>query len=117
MISILNKSAIAQERFRMMMRDMSGYEVKTSFYGDFTIADAFGEKAVRDTYKRCFESWKDDYEYLAELYLVLNQKIWEHYKVNESLAKVYDELWGNIGCWCDENLPKDELRHFYDIID
>ena len=65
MISILNKSAIAQERFRMMMRDISGYEVKTSFYGDFTIADAFGEKSVRDTYKRCFESLKDDYEYLT----------------------------------------------------
>ena len=55
MISVLNKSAIAQEGFRMMMRDISGYEVKTSFYGDFTIADAVGEKAVRDTYKRCFE--------------------------------------------------------------
>ena len=67
MISVLNKSAIAQDRFRMMMRDMSGYEVKTYFYGDFTIADAFGEKAIRDTYKRCFESWRDDYEYLTEI--------------------------------------------------
>ena len=92
MISVLNKSAIAQDRFRMMMKDMSGYEVKKYFYGDFTIADGFGEKAIRDTYKRCFESWKDDYEYITELYLVLNHKIWEHYEFNKSLAKVYDEL-------------------------
>ena len=117
MISVLNKSAIAQERFRMMMRDMSGYEVKTSFYGDFTIADAFGEEGVRDTYKRCFESWKDDYKYLTELYLVLNHKIWELYEVNKSLAKVYDELWRNLGCWCDENFTKDELSYFYETID
>ena len=60
MLMLLNRSAIAQERFREMMRDMSGYEVKTSFYGDFTIADAFGERGIRDTYKRCFESWNDD---------------------------------------------------------
>lgn len=117
MISILNKSAIAQERFRKIMRDMSGYEVKTSFYGDFTIADAFGEESVRDTYKRYFESWKDDCEYLTELYLVLNHKIWELYGFNESLAKVYDELWRNLGCWCDENLSKDELSYFYRVVD
>ena len=96
---------------------MYGYEVKTSFYGDFTIAEAFGEKSIRDTYKRCFESWKDDYEYLTELYLVLGNKMWELYGVNESLAKVYDELWSNLGCWCDDNFTNDELEYFYKTID
>jgi len=30
------------------------YEFKTTFWMDFTIADAFGLDAVRDTFKRSF---------------------------------------------------------------
>ena len=45
MISILNKSAIAQERFRKMMRDMSGYEVEGAAEGALSVllADFIGD--------------------------------------------------------------------------
>ena len=35
-----------------------GYEPITSFWEDFSIADKFGIKAVKDTYNRAFKEWK-----------------------------------------------------------
>lgn len=117
MMEKLLEDARKQASFTSLMRDMSGYQTITTFYYDFSIADRFGEKAVRSTYRDAFNGWKHDYKYLTELYLVLNHKIWELYESNKSLAKVYDELWRKLGCWMDENLSKDELRYFYDTID
>ena len=34
------------------------YDFKTTFWSDFTIADAFGLTAVRDTFNRSFRDWK-----------------------------------------------------------
>lgn len=36
------------------------YECQTTFWEDFSIAEAFGEEAVRDTYKRAEAEWKHD---------------------------------------------------------
>lgn len=36
---------------------MNGYEFKTTFWIDFTIADQFGLEAVKDTYERAFNEW------------------------------------------------------------
>ena len=52
-----------------------GYTQITTFFEDFSIADHFGIAAIRDTYKRAFNEWKNDYKYLTELVLVLNWKI------------------------------------------
>lgn len=71
--------------------------LKTTFATDFSIADCWGEEAVIDTYKRSFDSFKDDIRYITSLSLVLNHKIWEHYKTNEKLAKVYNRLWLQLG--------------------
>jgi hypothetical protein len=102
--------------FREIMSE-SGYELKTTFWNDFSIADKFGEKAVLDTYKRAFNEWKGNYIYLTELVLVLNHKIWQHYEKNEALAKVYNGLWeqaDNYGC---KNLKDEELTYFYNTLD
>ena len=117
MFRLITKASSAQSRFNQMMQDMSGYKPFTTFYYDFTIADAFDEKAVRDTYKRVMKSWSHDYKYLTELYLVLNHKIWELYESNRILAQVYDELWRDCGKWCDTWLPEDELEYFYRVTD
>ena len=55
-----------------------GYMLKTTFWEDFTIADRFGAKAVKSTFKRAFNGWKDNYIYLTELAIVMNWKLWEH---------------------------------------
>lgn len=97
---------------------MFGYEFKTTFLMDFSIADRFGEKAVRDTYKRAFNEWKDNYVYLTELVMVLNWKIWWHYENgNEKLSRVYDELWRKTQEYGFDNLKGEELSYFIRVLD
>lgn len=94
-----------------------GYKQITTFFEDFSIADNFGESAVRDTYKRAFKAWKADYKYLTELVMVLNWKIWQHYESNESLARVYNDLWEQADAYACENLKGEELKYFYRTTD
>ena len=71
------------------IEEMTGYHPITTFYQDFSIADAFGESAIRDTYNRSFNVWKNNYKYLTELVMVLNWKIWEHYLNKASYGNLY----------------------------
>lgn len=94
-----------------------GYETITTFYEDFTIADRFGVSAIRDTFNRAFNEWKNNYKYLTELVMVLNWKIWEHYEKNETLAKVYNDLWQEADGYACENLHGEEAEYFYRVTD
>ena len=101
----------------MRFGESFGYEAKTTFWEDFSIADRFGIDAVKDTYKRAFKAWKDDYIYLTELVLVLNHKIWQYYTEYPALADVYNELWGKADEYACENLKGEELSYFYSTTD
>ena len=50
-----------------------GYETITTYFDDFTIAERFGEKAIKETYKMAMIN--TDYKMLTELCMVLNHKI------------------------------------------
>ena len=91
---------------------LTGYKPISTFYEDFSIADCFGEAAIRDTYRRAFREWKSDYKYLTELIMALNWKIHEHYGNNDEYVKIYDELWCKSDVWAMENL-KDEALDYY----
>lgn len=93
------------------------YEFKTTFWADFSIADAFGTEAIKDTFNRAFENWKDNHVYLTELVLVLNWKIWQHYEKNETYAKLYNELWMKADNYGLDNLKGDELDYFIRTLD
>ncbi len=68
--------------------------MKTTFWFDFSVADKFGKGAVKDTYNNGLEYAQTDVHYYAEFVLVLNHKIWQHYKAgNKAMATLYDELW------------------------
>lgn len=97
--------------------NVNGYEMKTTFWQDFSIADAFGVSAVKDTYNRAFNGWKGDYIYLTELVMVLNWKIWQHYEKNEQLARVYNELWEQADEYACENLKGEEAEYFFKVTD
>ena len=96
---------------------MFGYTQKTTFFTDFSIADNFGITAIKDTFKRAFEGWKDDVVYLTELVMVLNWKIWEHYETNEAYAEVYNDLWEKADAYACENLKGEDLAYFYRTTD
>lgn len=89
-------------------------ERETTFRTDFTIADRFGEKAIKDTYSRAFRHWKDDLVFITELVIVLNWKCWEHYdKWNNRVSKLYQDLWERTHDWCLENLKDEKSRKYY----
>lgn len=95
------------------IEQMTGYKPKTTFYTDFSIADAFGKKAVKDTYRRAFREWKADIVFLTELCMVLNWKIWEHHQDgNDELARLYDELYADCDKYCLDNLKGSDLDYF-----
>ena len=100
------------------METPNGYKMVSTFPSDFTIADKFGENAIRDTFNRAFNEWKSNYVYLTELVISLNWKIWEHYeKGNQEIAKVYNELWEKADNYACENLKGKELDFFYRVTD
>lgn len=89
----------------------------TTFWQDFSIADVFGPDAVQDTYNRAFEEWKHDYRYLTDLVVVLNHKIWYWYSKNETLARLYNDLWDRAAAWALDNLKGDELTYYLEVTD
>lgn len=112
-MNVLRQAAIAQATFEKGMMEMGGYECVTTLYQDFTIADAFGVDAIRDTYNRVFKEWKHSVEYMTELAMVLNHKIWEHYhKQNSGLYIAYDTLWKQQDEWCMSNLSDEDLSYY-----
>lgn len=99
------------------MRLANGYTLTTTFWEDFSIADRFGVPAIKDTFKRAFKEWKNDYIYLTELVIVLNHKIWQHYQSNDAYAELYNDLWEKADKYACTHLKGDELSFFYRITD
>ena len=78
---------------------LTGYKPMTTFYEDFSIADAFGVSAINDTYKSAF-------------IMVLNWKIWEHYEKNDAYAELYNDLWRKADEWALMNLRGEALKYY-----
>lgn len=98
----------------------TGYVPKTTFWTDFSIAERYGAVEVLDTFDRAFKEWKSNIEYLAELSLVLNHKIWYwHEKNNEYLAKAYNKLWQEIEDYAygEGNLTEEEQSYYFRTTD
>ena len=100
-----------------LIMEEHGLKSQTTFWDDFTIADHFGTTAVQDTYNRAFNEWKDNIEYLTELVLVLNHKIWQHHDHNIELERVYDQLWKEADGWCVKNLTGEDAQYYFEVTD
>ncbi len=90
----------------------TGYTPITTFWSDFEIAERFGVKAIKDTYKRAFNEWKDNVQYITELTMVLNLKIWLYNEFDMSYAELYNDLWEKIDQYCMKHLKDDDLKYF-----
>lgn len=101
------------------IEELTGYKPKTTFYMDFSIAEPFGLSAVCETYTRAMKEWLENIEYVTELSMVLNWKIWEHHEKNDTLAKLYNDLWDKC---CTEIVKqyennKEALNYYYSTTD
>lgn len=95
-----------------------GYECMTTFWDDFSIADHFGDLAVKDTFRRSMRDFGKDYKYLTELVIVLNHKCWQHYNQgHESLSRLYHDLYFEAKDYADEHLQGEEYEYYYSITD
>ena len=116
-----NKANIAMKKYdETPPFEEFGYKANTTFWGDFGVADVFYDEepdGIEDTYKRAFEQYKDDRVYGTELAMVLNHKIWEWYKKNEDIAKIYDKLWKEVDAYIMENWKGDDLRYYIKTTD
>lgn len=101
----------------MKFGEAFGYEAKTTFWEDFSIADHFGVKAIKDTFDRAFKEWKGNYIYLTELVMVLNHKIWQWYEKKPEYGELYNELWEKADAYGCNNLEGEELSYFYRTLD
>ena len=100
----------------LMISEM-GYKPFTTFWEDFSIADAFGAEAVQDTFDRAFNEWKTQYKYLTELTIVLNHKIWLWHEKNDELARLYDKLWRQADEYACNTLQDEEIAYYYKVTD
>lgn len=89
-----------------------GYTQQTTFWQDFSIADAFGAGAIKDTYKRAFKAWKSDKVYVTELVMVLNWKCWQWAEKNPAYSELYSDLFYEAQGWCYDNLKGEDLQYF-----
>lgn len=100
-----------------IIEELTGYKPITTFYTDFSIADKFGAGAIEDTFNRSFRMWQHNYQYVTELAMVLNWKIWRWHNVNDEYARLYDKLWRQVDEWCIENLKEEDLEYYYKTTD
>ena len=90
----------------------------TLFYADFKVAEAYGIKAVKDTFKNCGDLTKRDWKEVAELSVVLNHLLWEaYYAKNEPLAKLYDKLWREVDGLCHSWTDEDRATYYFNLTD
>lgn len=95
-----------------------GYERKTSFFSDLSIAEWYGALSVRDTYKNVVRSWLKNVVYFTEFVMCLNWKIWEQSaRGNDELARVYDELWRKADELACNTYKGKDLEYFYSTTD
>lgn len=100
------------------MRFENGYETKTTFYEDFTIADAFGIDAIEDTFKRSFNNWKNNLEYVTELAMIMSIKSCIHYeRGNDVYTSLYSDLYHRVDNWCMNNLKGSDLTYYIQTTD
>lgn len=89
-----------KEAFEEMV-NMTGYESKTTFWDDFCIAERFGHKAIKDTFNRAFNEWKSNIEYITELVMILNWRMWrlaDFDEIPQNCMKICGES-QTVGAW------------------
>lgn len=94
-----------------------GYEPKTTFWDDFSIADKFGDDAIKDTFQRAFNEWKNNYIYITELVMVLNHRGSYWYGRNSGRASLYWKLQAQADEYAVSHLQGEELDYYEQTLD
>ena len=91
--------------------------VSTTFMMDFAIADRFGVKGVKDTYKRAFDGWKGNYKYFTELVMVLNHRCWLWNERDNAMMELYRDLYYKAAEYATNTFKGEALRFYLEVTD
>lgn len=98
------------------IEEITGYKPQTTFYTDFSLAELFGTKGIRETFDLAFKEWKNNTVYITEFTMALNWKCWEH-EHHADFGPLYLELFEKMDDWCRENLTGEDLTYYYQTTD
>lgn len=132
-MNIFNYATTAEKNWKMNLEEMGSFRPKYTFYYDFSIADWFGEKSIRETYDNVIKSWGGNYEALTEIIMVLNHKSWSFAQrvdssyigsrcsdsVSDKYKKVYAELYECADAEFIKRYKKNAvaMSHYYEVTD
>ena len=94
-----------------------GYRFQTTFWNDFTIADAFGVKGIEDTYNRAHNEWKDNVSFYKEFTCVLNWKCWDWNEKDDEKSNCYCKLYEKAYAFGCSHFKGAEIREYLDFLD
>lgn len=95
-----------------------GYEKKTTFFSDLSIAEWYGVGNVKETVNRICKEWFNDVEYFTEFIMCVNHKSWEHYeRKNIELSEYYSGLYHELVDKIYNSWDRESLDYFYKITD
>lgn len=94
-----------------------GFQFESTFWEEFSIAEQYGEKGVKEHFSLVFPQWKDNLKYLMEIVQVLNLKIATWFGKDDKLGMTYDELWHTSDEYALNNLSKDDLQTYLHTLD
>ena len=110
-------SASSEKWWRDNIKALTSYKPITTFYNDLSIAECYGHKAIKDTYKRVLKEWGGNIKYMTEFVMCLNYKIWQLNDIDRNTAMLFDELWKQAGNYVEKHFKGNDLTYYYDTID
>ena len=116
--NVFTFSAVKQKMFTDNLKEMSGYETKTTFFADLSIAEWCGEESIMDTHKRVVKEWFNNVEMFTEYVMALNHQSWFwHNNGNIELSKLYGDLYYQMRDKVLDNYKGKDLHYFLDVTD
>ena len=94
-----------------------GFEFESTFWEEFSIAESYGEKGIREHFDLVFPQWKDNLKYIMELVQVLNLKVAVWFGKDDDLGMTYDELCHKADSYVFENYSKEDLQTYIHTLD
>lgn len=137
-MNVFTYSANEERFWEVNFLNEIGYQRKTTFYADLSIAEwTSGLQGVRDTYKNVLKSWRGNIKYLTEFVMCLNHKSWEFANdgymsrqtklpsvVNDEIREKWVELYRDLYYQAFEtDIPQmfkgktEDLDYFYSTLD
>lgn len=95
----------------------NGYEMKTTFWMDFSIADSFGNEAIKDTFKRAFGEWKNNLIYVTELAMVMSWKSCDWYGKDNDRSIMYAEYYRLVDEYVLNHYKDKDLSYYLETTD